>query len=291
MYMAIERRSQPQQGASRRPAPIQGTLKVSEAAHLQRRAADARQDGRPEGGYPLTRAETQALLAKLELLTQANGELEAFNATVAHDLCTPLTAINGYCQVLKEICGEQLDANSQEYLQGIYQGTLRMKEIISSMLELSQVTQEAPHREKVDLSGLANLVTQELKIAAPQRSVTVRIAQGITGDGDPGLWRSVLDNLIGNAWKFSAGRKKTVIEFGTTLQAGKPACFVRDNGPGFDMSLSERLFLPFQRAPGTGVEGHGIGLATVARIVRRLGGQVWAESAPGAGATFFFTTE
>jgi len=289
--MAIERRMLPQQRVSRRPATKPETIRVSEAGYLQRRAGEATPARSPEGGYPLTRAETQALLGKLELLTQANSELEAFNATVAHDLCTPLTAINGYCQVLKEICGEQLDENSQEYLQGIYQGSLRMKEIISSLLEFSHVTQEAAHRGKVDLSGLATLVTQELKIAAPQHSVTVRIAPGITGDGDPGLWRSVLDNLIGNAWKFSAGRKKTVIEFGTTMQAGKPACFVRDNGPGFDMSLSDRLFLPFQRAAGTGVAGHGIGLATVARIVRRLGGQVWAESAPGAGATFFFTTE
>ena len=126
---------------------------------------------------------------------------------------------------------------------------------------------------------------------APERSVAFLIAKGITINGDPGLWRCVLDNLIGNAWKHSAGREKTVIAVGRTNLGGRPAYFVRDNGPGFDMALADGLFLPFQRVPGTASEGHGIGLATVDRIVRRNGGRVWAESQPGAGATFYFTME
>jgi signal transduction histidine kinase len=166
-----------------------------------------------------------------------------------------------------------------------------MKELISSLLEFSRVTHTALRRERIDLSGMAGAVTGDLRLAAPQRAVEIRISKGITGNGDPGLWRSVLDNLIGNAWKFSAGREQTVIEFGRTRKAGRPVYFVRDNGPGFDMALADQLFAPFRRAPETGVEGHGIGLATVDRIVRRHGGQVWAESAPGAGATFYFTME
>lgn len=197
----------------------------------------------------------------------------------------------GYCQVLKELCGDQLDANAKEYLQGIYLGTMRMKELIASMLVFSQVTRPPLHRESIDLSEMANLVAQELKLAAPKRRVTLMIAKQITVNGDPGLWRCVLDNLIGNAWKHGAGAEKTVVIFGQTRLAGKTAYFIRDNGPGLGMAQANRLFLPFQRIPGTGVEGHGIGLATVDRIVRRNGGRVWAESAPGAGATFYFTME
>jgi len=134
-------------------------------------------------------------------------------------------------------------------------------------------------------------VAAELALAEPERRVTFRIGEGITGNGDAGLWRIVLDNLIGNAWKYTGKREEKLIEFGMTEVDGKPACFVRDNGPGFDMVLADKLFMPFQRISGTEVEGHGIGLATVERIVRRHGGKVWAESEPGKGATFFFTLE
>jgi len=291
MYMETERRRQPQLWMGRRQSADRSKCQAVEAPGM-RRSADKELPARgSESGSVLSDSEAQGLLKKLQLLTAQNSELEAFNATVSHDLCTPLTTINGYCQVLRELCSDQLDANAKEYLQGIYEGTLRMKELISSMLEFSRVTQAAPHRETVDLSEMAGRVAQELKSATPKRRTAFRIAKGITGSGDPGLWRSVLDNLIGNAWKHSAGRAKTAIVFGQADLAGRPVYFVRDNGPGFDMAQADRLFLPFQRVPGTGADGHGIGLATVNRIVKRNGGRVWAESAPGAGATFYFTME
>jgi signal transduction histidine kinase len=136
---------------------------------------------------------------------------------------------------------------------------------------------------------MANAVATDLKLAAPEHRVTFQIATGIVAEGDPDLLQVVLDNLIGNAWKFAGSREGAVIEFGVTEVDGKPACFVRDNGPGFDMALADKLFLPFQRLSGTDIEGHGIGLATVEKIVRRHGGRVWAESKPGEGASFFFT--
>ena len=291
MYMETERRRQPQIWMGRSHSAERSKCQAVEAL-VTRRSADKELPARgAESGSSLSDSDAQGLLKKLQLLTAQNSELEAFNATVSHDLCTPLTTINGYCQVLRELCSDQLDANAKEYLQGIYEGTLRMKELISSMLEFSRVTQAAPHRETVDLSEMAGLVARELKSATPKRRTAIKIAKGITGSGNPGLWRSVLDNLIGNAWKHSAGRAKTAIVFGQTDLAGRPVYFVRDNGPGFDMAQADRLFLPFQRVPGTGAAGHGIGLATVDRIVKRNGGRVWAESAPGAGATFYFTME
>ena len=289
MYMELERRRAPQKWVSSSRAAEVGKKQRVESAEMQRRLEGAPQA--PEAGLTLSYLEARGLLEKLQVLTDANRELEAYNATVSHDLCTPLTAINGYCQVLREICGDQLDENAKDYLQGIYQGTLRMKELISSMLDFSRVTRPAMNSERVDLSEMAQAVAKELRLTAPKRAVTIRIAKGMTDLGDRGLWRSVLDNLIGNAWKHSAGREKTVIAFGRKNLAGRPVYFVRDNGPGFDMALADRLFLPFQRVAGTGVQGHGIGLATVDRIVRRQGGRVWAESAPGAGATFFFTMD
>ena len=290
MYMEMERRSKPQQWV-RRSQPIQVVKEPTVEATGTTRREVAMPSLAPEAGFGSGYHEARGLRDKLRVMTDANSELEAFNATVSHDLCTPLTAINGYCQVLKEVCGDQLDANAKEYLQGIYLGTLRMKKLIASMLDFSRVTHPTMHREPIDLSEMANLVAQELKLTEPTRCVTLLCAKGITVNGDPGYWRCDLDNLIGNAWKHGAKTEKTVIAFGQTRLAGKTVYFVRDNGPGFDMAQADRLFLPFQQIPGTQTKGHGIGLATVDRIVRRNGGRVWVESAPEAGATFYFTME
>ena len=289
MNLGIERRREPRKWVSRSQSARIDKNQLVEAAGMQRRAEGVPPAKAPEAGLTLSYDEARELLGKLQVLTDANRELEAFNLTVSHDLCTPLTTISGYCQVLQELCGEQLDPNAKGYLQEIYRGTQRMKLLISSMLDFSRVTRPALYRESVDLSQMARAVAKELRLSAPLRRVTIRVAKGMTVKGDPGLWRSVLDNLIGNAWKHSAGRGKTVIEFAATVLAGVPVYFVRDNGPGFDIALADRLFVPFQRIPGTGAQGHGIGLATVDRIVKRQGGRVWAESTPGAGATFFFT--
>lgn len=287
MNLQTENRRQKQNWTSCNRTAGTAAAQASETGKPQRRADDLLRGGATKAGS----LETVLLQNQLDALTEANLELEAFNATVAHDLCLPLTAINGYCQVLKQLCSDQLDESSQAYLQGVYEGTVRMKEVISGLLRLSRVADAPLATVKVDLSEIAHRVARELTAAAPQRCVTMRVAKAVTAYGDPALWRSVLDNLIGNAWKYSAGREQACIEFGVTQLSGKAVCFVRDNGPGFDMALANRIFLPCQRLPGTGVEGHGIGLATVDRIIRRHGGRVWAESTPGAGATFYFTTQ
>ena len=259
------------------------------ACDMLRRAEDRIDAGEPKTAGSPTYDQTQRLLREVQRLTEINGELEAFNATVSHDLCMPITSINGYCQVLTRICRDQLDDQAMEYLDSIYEGTLQMKRLISSLLDFSSITRSELRCETIDLSALADEAAAQLMLSAPQRPVTFRIERGLTAEGDRVLCRSVLDNLMGNAWKYCFDRKKTISEFGATQQAGKPVYFIRDNGPGFDMALAERIFAPFQRIPGTEVKGHGIGLATVDRIVRRHGGQVWAESKPGRGATFFFT--
>lgn len=288
MYLRTEGRRQAQKWLHRDQRTKANHSPPAGAVALRRRAED---QSKPEAGFPLSFDDTQRLLKELQSLTKANAELDAFNAAVSHDLCTPLTAINGYCQVLTGLCSDQLDDQSKEYLQGVYQATLRMRQMISSLLVFSRINGAPLQPESIDLSLVAKDVAEELKIAAPERRVSFRIASGITVNGDLGLCRSVLDNLVGNAWKYSVGRRHAVIQFGAVQRAGKQVCFVRDNGPGFDIALADTLFVPFQRIPGADVAGHGIGLATVDRIVRRHGGRVWAESKPGEGATFFFTME
>lgn len=223
-------------------------------------------------------------------LENANQELEAFSYSVSHDLCKPLTVINGYCQIIRELCGNDLNALCQGYLQEIIDGTLQMNELIDALLNLSCVTRNELHRETIDLSGIAHAVAAELALNEPERRVMFRNASGITVNGDAKLLRVVLENLLGNAWKYTATREEAVIEFGVTDIDGNATCFVRDNGTGFDMADAEKLFIPFQRLPGADeFKGHGIGLATVERIIRRHGGRIWAEGEPGKGATFWFT--
>jgi PAS domain S-box-containing protein len=222
-------------------------------------------------------------------LEGANIELEAFNSMVAHDLRTPLTNINAYCQIMQEFCAGQ-NAEYKGYVQGIYEATLQMDRLINTLLKFSRTLHAEMHRDKVDLSGIAREVAASLERAETERQVTFRIANGEEVTGDAKLLNIVLDNLIGNAWKYSGNREGTVIEFGVKEIEGKPACFVRDNGPGFDMAYAEKLFIPFQRLPGAEeFKGNGIGLATVERIIKRHGGRIWAESEPGRGATFYFT--
>ncbi|MBT1074708.1 hypothetical protein KJB29_05500 [Geobacter grbiciae] len=231
------------------------------------------------------------LAARATELVAANIELEAFNYTVSHDLRKPLTLINSYCQVVQELCGSKLDGQCRRYIDDMYESTLRMNRLIDTLLDFSRIAHVELRHEQVDLSTMAKNVAMGLKVTALDRRVTFRIPDGIVTHGDAALLRVVLDNLMGNAWKHTGNREEAVIEFGVTDSAGKPAFFVRDNGPGFDMALADKLFIPFQRLPGTDAEGSGIGLATVDRIVRRHGGRIWAEGKPGAGATFYFTLE
>ena len=225
----------------------------------------------------------------LELET-ANQEMEAFNYTVAHDLRNPLNVISSYCQMIKEFCGDKLDERGLHYLRQAYDGTLRMNRLIGALLNFSSLAHIETRREAVDLSAMAHEVAAELRRSEPERQVTFRISDGVSPDGDAALLLVVLNNLLGNAWKFTATREEGIIEFGTTEVDGKPACFVRDNGNGFNMADADKLFVPFQRLPGAEeCRGFGIGLATVERIIRRHGGRVWAEGEPDKGATFYFT--
>jgi PAS domain S-box-containing protein len=225
--------------------------------------------------------------AELEV---ANRELEAFNYSVAHDLRQPLNIISSYCQVIMELCGDQLDEQCKGYLQGSYEGTLRMNMLIEALLNFSRMGHVEPRRETVDLSAMAHEVAAELKLAEPGRRVTFLIADGVSANGDASLLRVVLDNLLGNAWKYTGMREEAVIEFGATESDGNKAYCVRDNGAGFDMANADKLFTPFRRLPGAEEwRGFGIGLATVERIVRCHGGKVWADGEPGKGATFYFT--
>ena len=231
------------------------------------------------------------LAARAAELEAANIELEAFNATVSHDLRQPLVIISCYAQALQELCNAQSDENFKRYLREIEESTMHMGRRIASLLRFSSGAHNKIRRETVDLSILAKILVTELNLTTPDRQVQFFSTEGIRVNADPELCGLVLENLIGNAWKFSAGQEESVIEFGTTQVDGKTVCFVKDNGPGFDMADAETIFKPFQRLSGTKVEGYGIGLATVLRIIQRHGGMIWAESAPGQGATFFFTLE
>jgi PAS domain S-box-containing protein len=224
-------------------------------------------------------------------LEAANIELEAFNATVSHDLRQPLAQISCYAQALQNLCDAQPDKRLIEYLREIQESTMHMGRRIAFLLRFSNIAHNQMRRETVDLSTMAQTLAAELKLTTPERQVRFRSGEGIRVNADPELCSLVLENLIGNAWKFSVDREEAVIEFDTVQIDGKPVCFVKDNGPGFVMADAEMLFKPFQRLPGSQVEGYGIGLATVQRIIQRHGGRVWAESAPGMGATFFFTLE
>jgi PAS domain S-box-containing protein len=230
------------------------------------------------------------LAARAYELETVNQELEAFSHTVSHDLRRPLTGINGYCQIVQESCSANLDEQCRGYLQEIYDGTLRMNKLIDTLLNFALLTRSELYRETVDLSGIARAVAAELKMGEPGRKVTFNIVDGLTVNGDPKLLHVVLENLFGNAWKYSSKQEDAVIEFGVAEVDGKPAYFVRDNGSGFDMAHSDKLFTPFQRLPGTSeYTGHGIGLATVQRIVQRHDGRVWAKGEVGKGATFYFS--
>ena len=223
-------------------------------------------------------------------LEEANRELEAFNYTVAHDLRNPLNIISGNCQLIKLACGGKLDEKCGGYLKHAYDSVFRMNQLITALLNFSRMARTELHRERLDLSATAQSVAEELKQSEPGRSVTFRIDEGIMVDGDPDLLRVVLANLFGNAWKYTAIRDEAMIEFGVTEIDGKAACFIRDNGLGFDMAEADKLFIPFQRLRGVEKQsGFGIGLATVQRIIQRHGGRIWAEGEPGKGASFWFT--
>ncbi|PYP34069.1 MAG: histidine kinase [Gemmatimonadetes bacterium] len=225
----------------------------------------------------------QALRRNAAELSAANTELDAFAYSVSHDLRAPLRSIDGFSQALLEDYGGRLDDAARGHLDRVRAASQRMAQLIDDLLGLSRVTRAELRRERVDLSALAQSVVADLQGRDQERAVEFAIAPDLTADADPDLLRVVLENLLANAWKYTAKRPQPRIEFGLTPHDGKSAFYVRDKGAGFDMMYASKLFGAFQRLQT------GIGLATVQRIVHRHGGKVWAEGAVGQGATFYFT--
>ena len=232
----------------------------------------------------------QRVKARTAELTATNKELETFAYTIAHDLRAPLRSMDGFSQALLEDCADKLDAKGRDYLKRIRGASQTMARLIDDILKLSRVTRAQIEPSEVDLSGLAQATARVLRKIDSDRQVVFDIAPGVVANGDGRLLRQVFDNLLGNAWKFTTKNPRACIEFGVTDHEGEPAYYVRDDGAGFDMAYADKLFEPFQRLhSATEFAGSGIGLATVARIVRRHGGRVWAESEIGRGATVYFT--
>ena len=231
----------------------------------------------------------QRVIERVIQLEAANKELEAFSYSVSHDLRAPLRSIDGFSQALLEDYGGVLDMQGKDYLTRVRSASQRMSQLIDDMLVLSRVTRCEMKRSDVDLSALANMISAELLKTQPQRQTEFNIAPGLVVNGDAELLRSMLENLLGNAWKFTSNHHNAKIEFGVAELEGKLSYFVRDNGVGFDMAYASKLFQAFQRLHlQTEFPGTGIGLATVKRIINRHGGRIWAESEAGKGATFYF---
>ncbi len=224
-------------------------------------------------------------------LEQANRELNAFGYSLSHDLRAPLRSIDGFALALHEECGPGLSEECRSFLDRIRAAAQRMSVLIDDMIRLAQISNQEMQSAEVDLSALVVEIGAELAAAQPSRKVHLAVAPGLVARGDRGLLNALIQNLLENAWKYTSRIAEAVVEFGTiSLPSGERAYFVRDNGAGFDIALAERLFRPFSRLHrAEEYAGSGIGLATVARIVTRHGGRVWAEAEKGRGATFYFT--
>jgi signal transduction histidine kinase len=223
-------------------------------------------------------------------LEAANRELEAFSYSVSHDLRAPLRSVAGFSQALLEDYADKLDEEGRGSLERVLAATQRMGRLIDDLLDLSRVSRAEMRREEVNLSGLAGKIADMLMKTQPERQAEFRIAEGLVAHGDGHLLTVVLENLLGNAWKFTGKNTRSVIEFGITRPEGRQVYFVKDNGAGFNMSYAGKVFNPFQRLHSVNeFPGTGIGLATVKRIIDRHGGSVWIEAEAGKGATVYFT--
>jgi light-regulated signal transduction histidine kinase (bacteriophytochrome) len=223
-------------------------------------------------------------------LEHKNRELESFSYAVSHDLRAPLRRIDSFGRALVESQGGRLDPDGRRFVDRIQEASRQMSQLIDDVLHLSKVSRAELRQQEVDLSGLVGAILDRLREADPSRTVETRVRPGVIVAGDGRLLRIAITNLLENAWKFTAREPAARVEFGMMTATGEPTYFVRDNGAGFDMAYVERLFGPFQRLHlASEFPGSGIGLATVQRIIHRLGGRVWAEGVVGQGATFYFT--
>ncbi|KMQ50063.1 Sensory box histidine kinase [Chitinispirillum alkaliphilum] len=233
----------------------------------------------------------QALKQRMRDLAEVNDNLESFSYSVSHDLKTPLQAIHGFATILVED-NQELEPEAKEYLIRISQSAQRMKELIDDMLELSKITRKDLIKQHVNLSDLAREIVEQLAQGDHDRNVHVAIDEDLYAYADVTLAKVVLGNLLGNAWKFTSKREVSQIKFTSLVREGRRIFLVSDNGAGFDMKHMEKLFAPFRRLhsdqefPGTGA-----GLAIVQRVIKRHGGEIWAESQVGKGTSFYFTFE
>ncbi|HEX6267179.1 MAG TPA: ATP-binding protein [Burkholderiales bacterium] len=234
----------------------------------------------------------QRVAERTSQLEYTNKELEAFCYSVSHDLRAPLRSIDGFSQALVEDFPREVPAEAQRYLARIRAATQRMAQLIEDLLNLSRVSRGELQRQDIDIGEIARHVVAELQQREPGRKAEVTIWDGMQASADARLVRAALENLVGNAWKFTARCAAPRIEIGALADGGRATYFVRDNGAGFDMAYADKLFGAFQRLHSANeYAGTGIGLATVQRIVHRHGGRVWADAKPGKGAVFYFTLE
>lgn len=224
------------------------------------------------------------------MLEDANKELEAFSYSVSHDLRAPLRTVIGFSRIIGEDFAEQLPAEALAHLQRVEAAAKRMDMLIQDLLQLSRMTRKEIDKRSVNISTLAREVAAELQKQHASRQIEVQIQEGLAGLGDPTLIKIALENLIGNAWKYTGKTAQAIVSVGQEQNDGRLAFFVRDNGAGFDPDNAARIFDPFVRLHASSdFEGSGIGLSTVQRIIHRHGGQIWAQGVPGQGATFYFT--
>jgi light-regulated signal transduction histidine kinase (bacteriophytochrome) len=240
--------------------------------------------------YRLNEQLEQRVIERTSQLEATNKELEAFAYSVSHDLRAPLRTINGFSLALLEEYSETLDENGRKLLNRVRTASNRMEQLINDLMKLSRTTLGEMRYQVVDLSSIADQIASRLQSSQPERSVDFIIQTGLSTYGDERLLRVVLENLLGNAWKFTSKKENAKVVFDQVDVSDVTAFFVRDHGAGFDMAYADGLFRPFKRLHSEDeFEGIGIGLATVQRIINRLGGQVWAEAEVDKGASFYFT--
>lgn len=234
----------------------------------------------------------EAERSKARVLAAANKEMESFLYTISHDLQAPLRHITSYSDILQEEYHHLLGEQGSRYLHRLKMASQKMTELINDILSLSRIAKVELYRTQFDLGLLASDILAGLQGQESSRDVTLTASTDMKVNADRKLMTLVLDHLIGNAWKFTANTRHGMIHIGTKTDAGRIVYFIKDNGVGFDMQYAEKLFAPFQRLhPEREFEGAGVGLSMVQRIINRHGGQIWAESKPGEGATFFFTLD
>lgn len=239
-----------------------------------------------EGGVLVMRLPVDEAKAASGL--QAEGD--TFGFTLSHDLRAPIRVVEGFTRIVKEDYGKQLDRVGNDHLDRVLGAATRMNLMIDALLTLARLSQQPLARQRVNLSQLAGFVADDLRRSAPEREAQIDIEPLLTAWGDPTLLRLVLENLLSNAWKYCGRCPQTRISLGLVQHSGRPAFVVRDNGAGFDMRSADRLFGLFQRLhSASDFPGHGVGLASVRRIIQRHGGDIWAEAEPGLGASFYFT--